>query len=211
MESVVEKIIASHTIPDPSGTDRSKLLHLLSNLEEVLVEGVPGAVIEMGCEYGASSVFIRAMLDYYAPLREFHIYDSWQGLPPPTSEDLDVPMPLAAGMSSTTKEKFVERFKAEGVVLPIIHSGWFREIEDEAFPTPIAFALLDGDLYSSTMDGLKKFYHKLSVGARVVLDDYGWERAPGVRRACDDFLRDKEERVSVFSNYRDGGGLLIKK
>jgi O-methyltransferase len=62
------------------------------------------------------------------------------------------------------------------------------------------FALLrlDGDLYESTMDGLRHLYPKLSVGGYVIIDDYG--AIPACKAAVDDFraqhaVTDKVEAI----------------
>ena len=64
------------------------------------------------------------------------------------------------------------------------------------------------------MDSFAKVYGKLSKGARVVIDDYAWERLPGVKQACADFLRDKPEREVLLPDYYGpgigGGALLVK-
>ena len=67
----------------------------------------------------------------------------------------------------------------------------------------------------SIIDSFNKVYAKLSKGARVVIDDYAWECTPGVKKACEDFLRDKPEREILIPNYYGpglgGGGLMVKQ
>ena len=65
------------------------------------------------------------------------------------------------------------------------------------------------------IDSLEAVYHKVSRGGVIVVDDCGWDVLPGVRRGCDDFLRDKPETLTLvdFPDV-DGGstsaGFFIK-
>lgn len=66
----------------------------------------------------------------------------------------------------------------------------------------------DYEFVDAIYGSFEKVYHKLSPGAAVLVHDYGWDVLPGVKRACDDFLKDKPEKVRVLS---DQLGLLIKE
>ena len=46
-------------------------------------------------------------------------------------------------------------------------------------------------------DSFEAIYHKVSPGGMIVVDDCGWDVLPGVQRACDDFLRDKAETLTL--------------
>jgi O-methyltransferase len=213
----IEELIGSFVLPGDTGTSPSKLRHLLKNLKEVVELEIEGDVVELGCHHGSSSIFIRALLDALGSNKAFHVYDSWQGVPAPSEKDLDAAEPFGKGACMSMRGVFEQNLKSRGLALPVIHSGWFAEIPDNEYPSKIAFAFFDGDLYSSIRDSFVKVYHKLTPGARVVIDDYGWERTPGVKRACDEFLVGKES-VTVLANYNlgrnevgfTGGGLLIK-
>jgi O-methyltransferase len=63
---------------------------ILRELTRVLDAGVEGDIVEFGCYIGTTSLFIRRLLDnqqtasvkgrsFHAP--EFHVYDSFEGLP----------------------------------------------------------------------------------------------------------------------------------
>ena len=46
-------------------------------------------------------------------------------------------------------------------------------------------------------------------GARLAVHDYGGRVLPGVKGACDDFLRDKPENGTVIAD--DFVGVMVKK
>lgn len=195
----------------------SKAYHVLMELQHVIREGVPGNVVELGCFEGETTMLIRRLLDELNETRrELHVYDSWEGVPSPAPQDDTVSgIPgFEKGMCCAQLATFTNNFEQSGLRLPFVHSGWFGEIPDVEYPAPIAFAFFDGDMYVSITDSFTKVYPKLAARARVVIDDYEWERLPGVKQACADFLRDKPEKQIALPNYfgpqLGGGAVLIK-
>lgn len=215
-DEVVRELLQRYPVP-VNQSSPSKMYHVLMELHRALTDDVPGHVVELGCFDGGTTVMLRRLLDMLGQEREIHIYDSWQGVPAPVDYDRPAPgvQPFEKGFCSTQRRVFEDNFAASGLRMPIVHSGWFADIPDEDYPSPIAFALFDGDLYSSIVDSFTKVYGKLSRGARVVIDDYEWERLPGVKKACADFLCDKPERESMLPDYfgqgLGGGAVLVKR
>lgn len=83
--------------------------------------------------------------------------------------------------------------------------------------TALATGGLDSDLYDSIMISIKHKYTRLSKGAICLIDDYcdpavhsGWNELPGVKRACDEFLADRLERISVLYAGEFSHGFLRK-
>lgn len=177
-----------------------QIVGVLRKLHDVLDMNVPGDIVELGCNVGTTSVFIRRLLDLHpaAAGRRFHVYDSWQGLPDRHPRDASITArKFHAGYCKTGVKMFEKVFSTFGLELPVVHSGWFAEIPADEYPNPIAFAFLDGDFYSSITDSFEAIYHKVSPGGMIVVDDCGWDVLPGVQRACDDFLRDKAETLTL--------------
>lgn len=191
------------------------------NLNKVLEQNLEGDVVELGCHRGTTSVYIKRILNLHNSNKEFHVYDSWEGLPEKLDADIsEVPWSsrFSKGSLKVNKESFVNRFKSEKLEIPFIHSGWFGEISDKEYPEKICFAFLDGDFYSSILDSLNKIYHKVVPGGIIVIDDCGWNALPGCKKAVDDFMQDKKENLLLTgypnSNYIFGsaslGGKIIK-
>ena len=48
-------------------------------------DNIEGDVVELGCNKGGTSIWIRRILDIYKNKfnidKEFHVYDSWEGVP----------------------------------------------------------------------------------------------------------------------------------
>lgn len=196
-----------HRVPDtPANRFRGQLLVsdqvsradielLWRELERTLDAGVPGAVVEFGCYVGTASLFIRRLLNEH-PAREFHAYDSFEGLPAKVSADQSAAgADFTAGKLAVSKKEFLRQFQAAGLQPPVAHKGWFNQLDDSDVPKQIAFAFLDGDFYDSILDSLKLVWPRLSGGATVLIDDYQRPELPGVERAVRDFFRGRNEPV----------------
>ncbi len=185
----VEQLVSSHKIISDQ-VSRDELLIILRSLEAVLLKGVQGAVIEMGCYAGTTSLFIQRMLSGLN--RQFHVYDSFQGLPEKIDKDYSAAgEQFRAGELLATKQQFIKNFKQAGLKLPVIHKGWFSDLSENDIPDKVAFAFLDGDYYESIKDSLKLIEDRLVPGAIVLVDDYASEALPGARKATDEWLQNK--------------------
>tara|TARA_B100000795_G_scaffold270068_1_gene262449 strand:+ start:5016 stop:5681 length:666 start_codon:yes stop_codon:yes gene_type:complete len=205
--------------PISGGMAKNQIYAILYNLEDILNKNIEGDIVELGCCVGTTALYIRRWLDLFNSNKQYHVYDSWEGLPYPTQEDAsNHPMQFTRGFCKTTKEVFLQNFKTNNLSPPIIHSGWFKDIPDNEYPEKIAFAFYDGDFYSSIMDSFNKTWCKLVPGAVIMIDDCGWDALPGCETAVKEFLCDKEEDYSLLA-YPDneykfgvkmGGGRIIK-
>lgn len=181
-----------------------QLEYILTNLESVL--HLPGDVVELGCNVGMTSSYIKRLINRVAKGKTIHVYDSFEGLPPKTIEDGATP--CDKGASAVSIEMFEKTFNDAKIALPIINKGFFGDIDDDEYPPEICFAFFDGDFYGSIMDSFKKVYHKMTSGGIILVHDYEYEPFPGVKKACDDFLKDKPEKVVRGMN---GIGIMRKQ
>lgn len=171
---------------------------ILGELETCISRHKKGAVVEFGCYRGTSSLFIRRLLDCYADTREFHVYDSFEGLPPKGQWDQSsVGEHFVTGELLARKKEFVVQFKKAGLALPHIHKGWFHELDQSKIPQAIGFAFLDGDYYESIRDSLMLITPCLVVGAVIIVDDYANEALPGAARAVDEWLVGQQATMRV--------------
>jgi O-methyltransferase len=178
---------------------REQIEVVLAELERTLDADVPGAVVEFGCNCGTTSVFIAALLEQRGESREYHVYDSFKGLPPARPGDLGAGPELPPGTFAMARAEFTGNLERAGIArIPSIHEGLFEDLGAKDVPDEICWAFLDGDLYQSILTSLELVYPRLAPGGAMVVDDYGWTRLPGVERACSDFLADKPETPAVF-------------
>lgn len=172
--------------------DAHELVVLLKELEQRLVAGATGSVVEFGCYVGTASVFIGRLLAHYSNVTSYHVYDSFEGLPEKTAKDLSpAGEQFKAGELLATKKQFIATMKKAGLALPAIHKGWFSDLAPHDVPGNIMFAFLDGDYYESIKDSLRLIEGKLAEGAVIVVDDYANEALPGAAKAVDEWLTGK--------------------
>lgn len=124
---------------------------------------------------------VSGFQDHNLPIPDFHLVDSFEGLPEETP-GVQVPAVWDKGAFAAPKEKLVAMLKSLDLKKDKykIHEGWFADtlkaelVSDGTFKSA-AYVDIDGDLYSSTMDGLDfLFEHKLiRPGTIIGYDDWG--------------------------------------
>lgn len=167
---------------------RHELAVILREGERAL--GIDGAYVEFGCYAGTTSMFLERLFVEHGESREFHVYDSFQGLPEKSEQDMSPSgEQFVAGELSVSRKEFIMNFKKAGLRVPCIHKAWFDELQSDDVPARIAFAFLDGDYYESIRVPLEHITPKLAPGAIIVVDDYANLALPGAARATDEWAK----------------------
>jgi O-methyltransferase len=175
-----------------------------------------GCVVECGTWRGGMSCGLLAV---GGPDRDYHFFDSFEGLPPAGALDGSRAIawqaePGAPKLNHNCAATFdeVSRNLARAA-LPAqryeIHRGWFEDTLPR-FPRskPIAVLRLDGDWYDSTMTCLDNLFDSVMPGGAILLDDYiHWE---GCTRAVHDFLA-KRKATEGIRQSRFGAVSWIRK
>lgn len=118
------------------------------------------------------------------------IYDSFAGLPEKTAEDSSgAGRNFQKGELAVTKREVIDKIRKHGLRNVIIKKAWFDDLEDKDLPAKIAFAFLDGDLYSSIKTSLRLVLPRLEQQGIIIVHDYNNPELPGSSRAVDEFLR----------------------
>lgn len=201
---------ATHRVPR-DGAHQFRGQHIISDqitreglgvvwreLEGALERNIPGDIVEFGCYAGTTSLFIRRLLDERgeSDKRTFHVYDSFAGLPPKSTQDQSAAgTAFQAGALSVSEKELLHQFRRAGLQKPIVHKGWFDQLSARDVPERIAFAFLDGDFYSSILTSLKLVWPCMAEGGRLLVDDYQRETLPGAARAVTEFLRSQGKEV----------------
>lgn len=173
-----------------------ELRDVLLALERQLAKGERGAVVEFGCYSGTTSLFIRRLIDQYGLGNEFHVYDSFEGLPAKTKADYSVAgEQFKAGELAASKKQFLMNFTKTHLAPPVMHKGWFSDLTPADIPPGICFAFLDGDYYQSIRDSFCLITPQLAPHAIIVVDDYQNEALPGAARATDEWCRVHRWRI----------------
>ena len=158
-----------------------------------------GDFVELGCYKGDTSLLIAEILKNTDHI--LYIYDSFEGLPEKTGNDESaLGENFKGGELYVTKREVKERFLRAGLKLPVIKKAWFNELTDEDLPEKITFAFLDGDFYESIRDSLKLIDGKMVEGGIIVVHDYMNLALPGVKKAVDEWLINKQVKQNTFQS-----------
>jgi O-methyltransferase len=171
-----------------------RLANLRESIEQILIDGVPGDIMETGVWRGGASIYMAGVLAAHgATDRQIWAADSFEGLPVADLERYpqDGGLKLASfAYLAVSLEQVRANFEKYDLLADNIHflKGWFKDTMSSAPVDKLAILRLDGDMYESTMDVLTPMYHKLSPGGYLIVDDYNLEEC---ERAITDFRRDQ--------------------
>ncbi|GEP36445.1 methyltransferase MtfB [Nocardioides psychrotolerans] len=167
-----------------------RMANVRACVESVIVDGVPGDLIETGAWRGGSTIYMRAILKAHGETgRTVWVADSFEGLPA-----YDGRYEADAGDQHHTRDELAisvddvrDNFRRYDLLDEQVQFlvGWFSDTLPTAPIERLAVLRLDGDMYSSTMDALDALYDKVSVGGYVIVDDYG--AVPACAKAIHDF------------------------
>ncbi|SDN00430.1 O-methyltransferase [Lentzea albidocapillata subsp. violacea] len=196
-------------------TDFERLNAIYWALSTNLIHKVPGAIVELGCNAGLTSVWLARIIQDLAPERELHLFDSFEGLPQPGVLDSY----LKEGDCLASIDQLKMNFDAWELPQPEVHQGWFEQTLPDGCPPEICFAYLDGDFYDSITTSLTHVYPKLAPGGVILVDDYcdldanprAWDGLPGVKKACDDYFGENAPQLEVLGGVGDLSLALIRK
>jgi O-methyltransferase len=192
------------------GTKR--LLNLRYCVRTVIEDQVPGDFIETGVWRGGACIFMRGALRVYGDTsRTVWVADSFEGLPKPDPKypaDNDDKFWTFDALR-VSLEQVKENFARYGMLDDRVKflKGWFKDTLPTAPIEKLAILRLDGDMYESTMDGLKALYDKVSPGGFIIVDDYYCVK--GCQTAVDEFRDERRIRDEIFNI--DGMGSYWRK
>ncbi|RZJ23769.1 MAG: macrocin O-methyltransferase [Haliea sp.] len=177
---------------------RVRLDHLQACVEDVLVRGVPGDLMECGVWRGGVTILMRALLKVHGVRdRVVWVADSFQGLPEPDATRF--PKEAAAHRSALMRDGFGHfavglaavqgNFARYGLLDGQVRflPGWFTDTLPGAPIGQLAVLRLDGDYHASTLDCLEHLYDRLAIGGYLIVDDYAEDDWTCCRDAVDGF------------------------
>lgn len=173
--------------------DLRQLLRLTAN--------VPGDMAECGVYKGASAQILLEACK--TAQRHLYLFDSFEGLSEPNDEKEAY---WKKGDMAAHESIMLDNLRDhEGMFTT--YKGWIPDRFPEVADTVFACVHIDVDLYGPTLDSMAFFYPRLAPGGLCVCDDYNSSVCPGARRAVDEFLADKPEKMLALSG---GSGFFIK-
>ncbi|MFF1696754.1 TylF/MycF/NovP-related O-methyltransferase [Streptomyces sp. NPDC058257] len=201
-------------------TSPERLNAFILATRHVVRHGIPGDIVECGVWRGGSmQACAKALLAAGETERDLYLFDTYEGMTPPTEEDLrldgksaeellklqgkDRPIWAVASLDDV-KSGF------EKVPYPKERVHYVRGMVEETVPREapeqISILRLDTDWYASTKHELEELYPRLVSGGVLLIDDYGYWQ--GSRQAVDEFMEKTGERLLLLR--MDEGRIAVK-
>jgi O-methyltransferase len=167
-----------------------------------------GDFVECGVNTGIYSLAICEFLDFNRTGRSFYLFDTFNGLP---LEQIS-PEELALGRVAENEEHYSECYEiAKRNFAPFPSAKLIRgKVPDTLRSVDIprvCYLSIDMNIAAPEIAALEYFWDRLSPGAPVILDDYGWSVFKPQKEAMDRFAAEKE--VAIL-NLPTGQGLILK-
>jgi hypothetical protein len=178
------------------------LVSLIRAVEYVVQQKIPGDFVECGVWRGGSMYAIaRTLMRCQSSLRRLWLYDTFEGMSPPTEADVDFRGAAADQLLQTSDLHDPQGVWCYGALPEVqqhLASSGYPEsqinyvvgkVEDtlpSRAPEQISLLRLDTDWYESTRLELEVLFPRLSPGGILIIDDYGhWQ---GCRQAVDEYF-----------------------
>ena len=176
----------------------SKLYEKATYLER---KKINGSFVECGVCKGGSAGIITSVAKHNKN-RHIWLFDSWQGLPEPSQDDISYRREkgqkgLCLGYEENVKELLFKKLKLSDNNIHLV-KGWFNDTipPHKKDIGKIALLHLDCDWYESVKFCLEELYDNVVKDGFIFIDDYGhWE---GCKRAVDEFIQERNLGIELI-------------
>lgn len=149
---------------------------------------IKGALAEVGVYKGGSARLICKAKGN----KPLYLFDTFSGIPSVGEIDQGISKGQFAASLEQVKKSLSDCEQT------YFYKGWFPASADgRVRNTTFSFVHLDVDTYESTMNSLRFFYPRVARGGVILSHDY--ISVAGVRKAFDEFFKDKPEPIIELS------------
>jgi O-methyltransferase len=198
-------------------TSIERVYALRESVKYIIRHNVPGSIVECGVWKGGSMMAVAKTLLELETERDLYLFDTFEGMPPPTAVDVDLygvqadvllktnPMtPAIAPFEEVCRNMYSTGYNPARINLV---RGKVEDTLPRAAPREIALLRLDTDWYESTLHELVHLYPRLIKGGILIIDDYG--HFVGSKKAVDEYFQ--KNGIPIFLNRIDYTGRLAVK
>ena len=205
-------------------TSVERISHLVDSVRYVHSNGIKGSIVECGVWRGGSMMAVaRCLMGLNDRSRDLYLFDTFEGMPPPSDEDVEHSGRKAAEILAEQDraeernvwayspfEDVLSNMKKTGYPVDKIHfvQGKVEDTVPEQAPEAIALLRLDTDWYESTKHELEHLYDRISPRGILIIDDYGWWK--GSRKAVDEFFASRPFKP-LLHRIDESGRSVIKE
>lgn len=193
-----------HTVRPYTMCGYARLRGLYQAIRYVVKCNVRGDVVECGTARGGSAALMGLVLKELGADRTLWVFDTFEGLPPPTDADPDYEVAtLYAGSCRGELTEVQNLFKYCDILSQSkFIKGLFQQTVLTSEIENIAVLHIDGDWYESVKVCLDHLYDRVNPRGVIQIDDYGqWS---GARKAVNEFL--DQRGITVRLRYLDYTG-----
>jgi hypothetical protein len=204
-------------------TSPERILSLCEAVQYVYDKNLEGDIVECGVWKGGSMMAVaETLLRVSDTSKNLYLFDTFEGMPPPTENDVDITGVSAESLlDSSDKERdesiwccatldvVKEALGSTGYPSGKIHyiKGVVEQTIPHFAPKKISLLRLDTDWYESTKHELEHLFPRLSKGGVLIIDDYGhWQ---GAKKAVDEYF--EENNIKILLNRIDYTGRIAVK
>ena len=172
-----------------------------------------GDFVECGVFKGDMSWVISQTVDFAAKAKQFYLYDTYDGFAEKYSSDADFP-------DNPGFIAYANQFYRDPTLYDYV-SGRFRDRSDikvikgivpdvlaTACPEKIAFLHIDLNSPAAEIGALEVLFPRMSSGAILIFDDYGWKQFHKQKDAEDVYMRALGYEILELPT---GQGLVVKR
>lgn len=174
---------------------------------------VEGDFVECGVFKGDMSWVISQVVDFAAKNKEFYLYDTYEGFSDKYSSDDDFPENPGfidyanqfyrdPSLYAYVRDRFKERQDIKVI------KGIVPDVLMEQCPEKIAFLHIDLNSPAAEIGALEVLFPRMSPGAILVFDDYGWKQFHRQKDAEDVYMRKLGYEILELPT---GQGMVIKR
>lgn len=181
-------------------------------------QGLDGSLVECGVAQGGSAALMGLVEHDSGQPRMLWLFDSYEGLPEPTAEDLvdgatgthirPLPRGSCLGTIEQVSDLLFDSFNLQRDRIRLV-KGWFQDTlpvtRDQI--GPIAVLRIDGDWYASVKCCLDMLFDGVVPGGYLIIDDY--TSCYGAQKAVDEFIAARGLAVTLTPDGR-GGCYFVK-
>ena len=204
-------------------TSPERIISLCEAIKYILDKNIEGDIVECGVWKGGSMMAVaETLLNMGHTDKELYLFDTFEGMPPPTENDVDIMGDTAERLlinsdkensesvwCQATLDIVKEALSSTGYPNEKIHfvKGMVEKTIPNFAPDKIALLRLDTDWYNSTKHEMEYLFPRLSKDGVLIIDDYGHWR--GARKAIDEYLENND--VKILLNRIDYTGRIAVK
>lgn len=166
---------------------KEECLYLYNTLKQSF--NIDGEIAEVGVYEGGSAFFIN---QFKSINKKLYLFDTFSGFQDVGNFD-NTQILWNGKLASDCYERLKYLFRHDNVE---IVKGFFPDSASDDFKNKkFSFVHLDADTYNSTLQSIFFFWSRMNRGGVILVHDYINDHAPGVKKALDEFMSDKNEMI----------------